>query len=390
MYSFFGALLLLVATFGISSHPLQAQSSHPSRLDIVDTAVSAGSFNTLATALEKAGLVHTLKGRGSFTVFAPTDDAFAKLPEGTLESLLKPENKDQLIQILTYHVSKGRVKAQEVAELRSVETVNGQRVDISIDKGRINLENASVIQADIRASNGVIHVIDEVLLPETRSIPEVADDAQSFSVLLAAVEKAGLVDALVGPGPFTVFAPTDDAFANLPDGTVETLLQPENRSELQRILSYHVVKGRLYSDDFLRNRNFRTLADESLRLSLKEGTLRANDATAITTDIDASNGVIHVIDEVLLPSQASTASASATRIMRLAIEKGVPLFNDGNQAACAAIYQVAAESVLAMGEVPEDAKAPLRTALKRVRTTHDPVRQAWMLREGLDRSMESL
>ncbi len=133
--------------------------------DIVDVAVEAGSFNTLAAALDAAGLIETLKGDGPFTVFAPTDAAFAKLPAGTVESLLEPENKDQLIAILTYHVVAGKVKAKQVVKLDSATTVNGADVSIETMDGKVKLNQANVIKTDIKASNGIIHVIDAVILP---------------------------------------------------------------------------------------------------------------------------------------------------------------------------------------------------------------------------------
>lgn len=133
--------------------------------DIVDTAVSAGQFETLATALEAADLVETLKGSGPFTVFAPTDAAFAELPAGTLENLLKPENKDQLVQVLTYHVVPGRVAAEEVMKMDEAETVNGKAIEIDASSGGVKVNDANVTTADIAASNGVIHVIDKVILP---------------------------------------------------------------------------------------------------------------------------------------------------------------------------------------------------------------------------------
>jgi uncharacterized surface protein with fasciclin (FAS1) repeats len=135
------------------------------KMDIVDTAVKAGSFKTLAAALKAAGLLDTLKGKGPFTVFAPTDEAFAKLPPGTLETLLKPENKDKLVAILTYHVVAGNVKAADVVKLKSAKTVQGQNVTIDAAEG-VKINNAKVAKADIECGNGVIHVIDTVLLPK--------------------------------------------------------------------------------------------------------------------------------------------------------------------------------------------------------------------------------
>jgi len=136
--------------------------------DIVDTAVAAGSFKTLAAALQAAGLVETLKGAGPFTVFAPTDAAFAKLPAGTVENLLKPENKAQLAAILTYHVVPGNVLAAQVVTMNGadVKTVNGQTVKIGVMGGKVTVNGANVVTTDVKASNGVIHVIDTVILPK--------------------------------------------------------------------------------------------------------------------------------------------------------------------------------------------------------------------------------
>jgi len=136
--------------------------------DIVDTAVAAGSFTTLAKALEAAGLVETLKGEGPFTVFAPTDEAFAKLPAGTLETLLKPENRAKLTRLLTYHVVPGRIMAADVVKLHSATAVSGDTIAIATHGGGVTVDNAHVVKTDIAATNGVIHVIDAVILPGER------------------------------------------------------------------------------------------------------------------------------------------------------------------------------------------------------------------------------
>jgi len=141
-------------------------ASGSAQMDIVDTAVAAGSFKTLAAALQAAGLVDTLKGKGPFTVFAPTDEAFSKLPAGTVESLLKPENKEKLKAILLYHVVSGDVTAAQVVKLSSAKTVNGQDLKLTVNDGSVMVNEAKVAKADVLASNGVIHVIDTVLLPK--------------------------------------------------------------------------------------------------------------------------------------------------------------------------------------------------------------------------------
>ncbi len=161
------AHLLMLVGFSLSATALAGH--HPMAKaktgDVVDVAVSAGQFNTLAAALDAAGLVGTLKGDGPFTVFAPTDEAFAKLPEGTVETLLKPENRDQLVAILTYHVVPGKVLAADVVNLSQATTVNGAQVSIQVSDGQVRIDEATVVKTDIAASNGVIHVIDTVILP---------------------------------------------------------------------------------------------------------------------------------------------------------------------------------------------------------------------------------
>lgn len=380
---------LLAALIALWAPATQAQHT-----DIVDTAVEAGSFTTLATALEAAGLIETLKGDGPFTVFAPTDDAFAKLPKGTVETLLRPENRDQLVALLTYHVVSGRVPASQAKRLDAAPTVNGQRLDLAVRHGALFIDAAQVVSADIRASNGIIHVIDEVLMPVTQTIPEVAQEAGSFATLLAAAQAAGLAQPLAGDGPFTVFAPTDDAFAALPDGTVETLLQPGNRDQLAAILSYHVVPGRLYAEDVLQGSPLETLQGDRLQVRQRGGAVRVNDATVQAANVEAANGVIHVIDAVLLPEGAMGATMDAAtapdELIRLAIRKGAPLYNSGQPAACAAVYQVTANALLARADVPEAAKTPLRRALRTMTTESHAGQQAWTLRYGLDDALAAL
>ena len=159
-----GLTTLLIATAVMAASAF-AGNYGKQKADIVDTAVAAGNFNTLAAALEAGGLVGTLKSDGPFTVFAPTDEAFAKLPDGTVEMLLLPENKDKLVEILTYHVVSGKVGAAEVVKLQSATTVNGSDVEIQVEEGAVFVNDSRVVATDIWASNGVIHVVDTVILP---------------------------------------------------------------------------------------------------------------------------------------------------------------------------------------------------------------------------------
>ena len=291
--------------------PEPTATAAPELADIVDTAVADGRFTTLAAALEAAGLVETLKGEGPFTVFAPTDDAFAALPAGTLDELLKPENKQQLTDILTYHVVSGKVMAADVSGLTSATTVLGKDVAIKVDMGNVYINDAKVIITDIETSNGVIHVIDAVILPpsdeaaaESNTIVDVAVADGRFTTLVAAVEAAGLVETLSGEGPFTVFAPTDDAFGALPAGTLDSLLLPENKQQLTDILTYHVVSGKVMAADVVTLTSAPTVLGKDITITVKDGKVYLNDTVqVIITDVEASNGVIHVIDAVLLPPQ---------------------------------------------------------------------------------------
>lgn len=291
----------------------QAQAEHTPRLraasftveheagNVVEVAKGAGSFKTLVAAIEAAGLAGTLGGEGPFTVFAPSDEAFARLPAGTVEMLLKPENKAKLVSILTYHVVPANVPAKSVRTMPSP-TVGGQRLDVVVKDGKVMVDGANVVKADVMASNGVIHAIDRVLMPADKNLLQTASAAGNFKTLATLIEKAGLGETLAGPGPFTVFAPTDEAFAKLPKETVESLLKPENKAQLAKILTFHVVQGRTYSDS-VASKGWRASTVQGGELTSKETksgwSVAGSGITA--TDIDASNGVIHVIDTVMMP-----------------------------------------------------------------------------------------
>ncbi len=160
--------LFRLGAFVVASAFMAANIFAAAEKDIVDTAVEAGSFKTLAAALKAADLIETLKGKGPFTVFAPTDEAFAKLPEGTVETLLKPENKAKLAAILTYHVVAGKVEAKDAVKLKSAKTVNGASFKITASDAGVMVDKAKVVKTDIQCSNGVIHVIDSVIMPAAK------------------------------------------------------------------------------------------------------------------------------------------------------------------------------------------------------------------------------
>jgi transforming growth factor-beta-induced protein len=271
----------------------------PPEKNIAEIAVDNGNFTTLVAALEAAGLVETLQGDGPFTIFAPSDDAFAALPAGTVDALLN--DIPALTETLLYHVVPGEIFSSEVVESRYAETAEGQPVIISVEDSKVMINDAEVNLADIQATNGVIHVIDSVLLPPTMDIVDTAVEDGRFTTLVVAVETAGLVDALKREGPLTVFAPTDEAFLALPAGTVDALLN--DIPALTDILQYHVVDGRIFSSDAAEISSADTLQGKSVTISTDaDGNLMINNAKVVISDLITSNGVIHVIDAVLLPA----------------------------------------------------------------------------------------
>ncbi len=354
--------------------------------DIVETAVEAGSFKTLAAALGAADLVGALQGDGPFTVLAPTDAAFKKLPAGTVETLLKPENKDQLIAILKYHVISGEVPASQVVKLKGAKTLNGQRVDIAAGEGSVKIDGATVEATDIMCSNGIIHVIDSVILPSNKNIVTTAVEAEKFKTLIAAAKAAGLAGVLSEQGPFTVFAPTDDAFAKLPEGTIASLLKPENKDKLAAILKYHVVAGRVYSEDALKAGKAKTLQGKPVMIKVVDGVAKVNNAKLLMTDLDASNGVIHVIDTVIMPPEGKKYSATeARKKIKHAVARGANLYNCGDYHATTQLYQKTMQDVLkSTDSMPATIRMNMKHALSESQQMNCVSQQAWRLRNALD------
>jgi len=269
--------------------------------DIVAIASGNDDFENLTAAVTAAGLVETLQGEGPFTVFAPTDAAFDALG-ATLTDLLLPANKDTLAGILTNHVVSGLVGPLDLVNGSLVETVNGLPVAVSIDNGTAKINNASIVATNVLADNGVIHVLDTVILPPEDDIVATAVNTQGeFTKLEAALGAAELVTALQAEGPFTVFAPTDAAFEAL-GATLTDLLLPENKDQLADILLYHVVNGAVGAADLTDGASGETLLEgKSVTFDLSGETPKVDDANIVQTNIITTNGIIHVIDKVLIP-----------------------------------------------------------------------------------------
>lgn len=358
----------------------------PNDRTIPQVAAAAGSFDTLLAAVKAAGLAEALSGAGPFTVFAPTDDAFAKLPAGTIDTLLAEDGRVTLKRILLHHVVAERLEASDLQHRDSVQTLAGTTLDLTQMRGGLRIAGVDVQSADIAASNGVIHVIGDVLIPPapeaSKTIPEIAVGSDQLTTLVTAVTAADLLDALSGAGPFTVFAPTDAAFAKLPAGTIDTLLAEPDRVTLKRILLHHVVADRLEAADLQHLDSVQTLAGTTLDLTRMRGGLRIAGAGVAAADVSASNGVVHVIDQVLIPP----APSPLDQLLTGAIDRGVPLFNAGNPEACAAVCATALDAVtlctgwgLSSSEIDRIAGAAREAAA--VRAADD---RAWSYRRIID------
>ncbi len=305
----------------------------PAAASVVDVAFGDSQFSKLSAAIGAAGLTDTLKGAGPFTVLAPTDTAFNNLPAGVLDKLLLPANKNVLAKILSFHVISGKVASGDIVT-GPVKSIEGSDLNFTSADGKVSVNGANVITPDMAAGNGVVHAIDAVLVPASVDLTKlVADGAAattpaaaaaaaagdivavaaangSFGTLVKAVEAAGLVDTLKGPGPFTVFAPSDEAFAKLDPAVLAKLLLPENKAVLAKVLTYHVVAGKVMAAD-VKTGEVATVEGSKAALVADAGKVTIDGATVVTADVAASNGVIHVIDAVLLPKDLDLASLTA-------------------------------------------------------------------------------
>lgn len=311
--------------------PLASTESGQSVLqvpDIVSIVTTAGTFTQFLNALEVTGLVDDFYGPGGlYTVFVPLEAAFDALPEGMLDILLQPENVDVLTDILLYHIVSREVYSTDLMTNLPVETREGSTVTVNSQGGQVTINTARVVTTDILASNGVIHVLDQLLLPDSfleilpkllinatgsnstdLDIPTIATLTGTFDVLLAALNATDLIDALSEPdGPFTIFAPVDAAFEALPAGVLDQLLTPPFLSLLADVLLYHVVNGTYTDQDLTDGLIMTTLNGDTVTLSMTNASSPStssfliDDALILDANIIASNGVIHAISKVLLP-----------------------------------------------------------------------------------------
>ncbi|MBU6208999.1 MAG: fasciclin domain-containing protein [Planctomycetes bacterium] len=367
-------------------------------------AATPASPNSLAAVATKANLTTLLalvKASGielpagtKLTIFAPTNEAFAKLPKDQVEFLTSAKGKSTLQAILKHHVVGQSVGSSAVLERRRLAALSGQSLDI--DPAALTVDGARLVATDVAFDGGLVHVIDTVMLPELRSIEQIVAEDERFTTLRAAIEAAGIGSQLGSrnPGPWTLLAPSNQAFGAIPADALKELLQ--DQPALTAVLVAHVLPTAIRREDMLAQGSARTLmGDGSVAFALESGAITVAGARIEVADIEAANGVIHIIDRVL-PAQPTTAatmapspkqrSRQAAAILELAIERGVPRFNAGDQASCAALYELAITSVVLLGAdaIGDGNAADLAAALKRGAEHEDAAERAWVYRRAMD------
>ncbi|MFM9180076.1 MAG: CIA30 family protein, partial [Phycisphaerales bacterium] len=317
----------------------------------------AGKANlTTLLALVKAAELELPKD-AKLTIFAPTNEAFAKLPPAQVEFLTSDKGKPTLQAILKHHVVAQSVGSSAVLDRRRLPALSGQSLDI--DPAGLSVDGARLVVTDVAFDGGLVHVIDSVMLPELRSIEQIVGEDARFATLRAAIDAAGLGPQLGArnPGPWTLLAPSNEAFGAIPADALKALL--EDRPALTAVLAAHVLPTAIRREEMLAQGSARTLpGNGTVEFALESGAITVSGARIEVADIEAANGIIHVIDRVLPARSAPPETAASTppqrarqaaAILELAIERGVPRFNAGDEASCAAIYELAITAVALLG-----------------------------------------
>ncbi|MEM6964832.1 MAG: fasciclin domain-containing protein [Bacteroidota bacterium] len=295
----------------------------PPALNVAEVIINSPVHTTLETAVGLAGLVDVLDDEGPFTVFAPTDDAFMNMDQNLLNALLA-DPTDSLAKALLYHVAAGEILSPTLMDGQSATTALGQGVTVTVDMNGVFINNAQVSIADIRTFNGVVHVLDAVILPPALNVAEVIINSPVHTTLETAVGLAGLVDVLDDEGPFTVFAPTDDAFMNMDQDLLNALLADPTDS-LAKALLYHVASGEVLSPTLTNGQSITTFLGQGVEVTIDANGVFINNAQVSIADIVTFNGVVHVIDAVILPPALNVAEVIINSPVHTTLETAVGL-----------------------------------------------------------------
>jgi uncharacterized surface protein with fasciclin (FAS1) repeats len=379
--------------------PIGAARAEQASTNSLAAVATKANLTTLLSLVKAAEL--ELPKDAKLTIFAPTNEAFAKLPREQVEFLTSAKGKPALQAILKHHVVAQSLESSALLDRRRLKALSGQSLEV--DPAALTVDGARLVATDVAFDGGLVHVIDSVMVPELRSIEEIVAQDERFATLRAAIGAAGLGPQLgaENSGPWTVLAPSNDAFAKIPADALKALLA--DRPALTAVLAAHVLPTAIRRDEMLAQGSARTLmGDGTVAFALASGAITVDGARIEVADIEAANGIIHIIDRVLPARSAATATAPAAAspqraeraaaVLELAIERGVPRFNAGDTASCAALYELAIASVVLLGEdaVSADAKAELAKALEQGASHEDASERAWIYRRAMDRALEQM
>ena len=378
--------------------PIGAARAEQASTNSLAAVATKANLTTLLSLVKAAEL--ELPKDAKLTIFAPTNEAFAKLPREQVEFLTSAKGKPALQAILKHHVVAQSLESSALLDRRRLKALSGQSLEV--DPAALTVDGARLVATDVAFDGGLVHVIDSVMVPELRSIEEIVAQDERFATLRAAIGAAGLGPQLgaENSGPWTVLAPSNDAFAKIPADALKALLA--DRPALTAVLAAHVLPTAIRRDEMLAQGSARTLmGDGTVAFALESGAITVEGARIEVADIEAANGVIHIIDRVLPARSAATAAAPvapaspqraqrAAAVLELAIERGVPRFNAGDTSSCAALYELAIASVVLLGEdaVSADAMAELAKALEQGASHEDASERAWIYRRAMDRVLE--
>lgn len=379
------------------------------RESLAAAARSAGRFDTFMRLAEAAELATLLEGTQFHTLAAPTDRAFDALPTGTVGALLRPEHRAKLEALVKFHVISGNHSAAALSTRRHISTLNGQRMALDVDGLTLKFAGAPLAMPSIACRNGMLHGVDQVLLPVADELTGVLEVEGEFSTLIQLLKQTGLHDALAdGDDVLTLFAPTDEAFERVPTDLLARLVQPKNEQLLKSVLMHHIVEGRLYSQTLLSGEAPRSLEGSRLDTAAIAAPSGQGQPLIVAADLEGTNGVVHKVNRVILPPRIETTllkpvertaqspdAAPRARwqaALETAVADGKQLYQDGAHAACADRYE---ETIRQLLQTTNESDLPrARTALLEALTASDrqetSTARAWVLRRGINRAYDEL
>lgn len=355
------------------------------------------NLSTFYSLLKAVGLDEVLADK-KFTLLAPTDEAFSRLPNGTLNLPANKEGIERVRSILRYHIVPQEYSLSDALAKSYLKTLNGQNVRLSIENGQIKAGGASITASNLAASNGMIHTLDSVLFPAERSLLDIIAEREDLKTFNRLVNAAGLEAIVKGTGPYTLFVPTDAAFEKVSSEQLRVWLEEGNAKGARALVKSHTVTGHVHSSEVTRARKLLSLSGQDLDYNVTAEGRFIGETKIIQSDLLANNGTLHLVEDLFVsyekaPVKVVKKESPALETLKVAIRFGVPTYNDGNHDACAAIYEVAVRGVMNSDDpkLTPESKESLANALDEIATGEKTGRdKSWILRRAMDVVVKSL